>query len=125
MISSAHYSPPGSPHFDRNKLDDLIDSFGIVKVEQTVVAFEKELRRCFKSDLAGSRREAHELINAAGVLGFETLLERVRALSDPNVGDDKAFAMLATCRETRDAVLDVIASRILPQLIATTTRMAG
>ncbi len=123
--SSAHLSPPGSPHIDRKKLEELIDSFGIVKVEQTVVAFEKELRRCFKSDLAGSRREAHELINAAGVLGFETLLERVRALSDPNVADDDAFVILATCRETRDAVLEVIAAKILPQLIATTTRMAG
>jgi signal transduction histidine kinase/CheY-like chemotaxis protein len=108
-----------------NKLDDLTDSFGIVKVEQTVVAFEKELRRCFKSDLAGSRREAHELINAAGVLGFETLLERVRALNDPNVEDDDAFGMLAQCRDTRDAVLQVIASRILPQLIASSHRKAG
>jgi len=33
--SRAHLSPPGSPHFNRNKLDDLTDSFGIVKVEQT------------------------------------------------------------------------------------------
>ena len=40
--SRAHLSPPGSPHFNRNKLDDLTDSFGIVKVEQTVVAFERE-----------------------------------------------------------------------------------
>ena len=123
--AGAPLSSPGSPHFNRNKLDDLTDSFGIVKVEQTVVAFEKELRRCFKSDLAGSRREAHELINAAGVLGFETLLERVRALSDPNVGDDDAFGMLAQCRDTRDAVLEVIASRILPQLIASSHRKAG
>jgi CheY-like chemotaxis protein len=123
--SSVHLSTPSSPHFNRNKLDDLTDSFGIVKVEQTVVAFEKELRRCFKSDLAGSRREAHELINAAGVLGFETLLERVRALSDPNVGDDDAFGMLPQCRETRDAVLEVIAARILPQLIASSHRKAG
>jgi PAS domain S-box-containing protein len=123
--SGAHLSSPGSPHFNRNKLDDLTDSFGIVKVEQTVVAFEKELRRCFKSDLANSRREAHELINAAGVLGFETLLERVRALSNPNVEDDDAFAMLAQCRDTRDAVLEVIAARILPQLIASPHRKAG
>lgn len=123
--SNAHPSSPGSPHFNRKKLEDLTDSFGIVKVEQTVVAFEKELRRCFKSDLAGARREAHELINAAGVLGFETLLARVRALSDPHVEDDDAFGMLVQCRETRDAVLEVIAARILPQLIASSHRKAG
>ena len=32
--AGARLSPPGSPHFDRNKLDDLTDSFGIVKVER-------------------------------------------------------------------------------------------
>ncbi|MFZ3357411.1 MAG: hypothetical protein WA177_01505 [Xanthobacteraceae bacterium] len=83
------------------------------------------MRRCFKSDLAESRREAHELINAAGVLGFETLLERARALSNPNVEDDDAFGMLAQCRDTRDAVLEVITARILPQLIASPHRKAG
>ncbi len=123
--SSSHLSPPGSPHFNRAKLEELTGSFGIVKVEQTVVAFEKELRRSFKSGLASSRREAHDLINAAGVLGFETLLERVRALSDLSAGDDEAFTMLARCRETQDAVLEVIAASIFPQLVATTGRKAG
>ena len=117
--------PRGSPHFNRDKLEDLIGHFGIAKVEHTVMAFEKELRRCFKSDLASARREGHDLINAAGVLGFETLLEQARALNDTNVADDEAWKMLAQCRETRDAVLKLIATTILPQLIASTHRKAG
>jgi PAS domain S-box-containing protein len=116
---------PGSPHFNRNKLDDLIGRLGVAKVERTLVTFEKELRRCFKSDLARSRREAHDLINTAGVLGFETLLERVRALNDASAGDDQAFRALAQCRETRDGVLEVIAATILPQLIASAHRRTG
>jgi CheY-like chemotaxis protein len=118
-------APGGSPHFNRSKLDDLIGIFGIVKVEQTLVTFEKELGRCFKSDLASSRREAHDLINAAGVLGFETLLECVRALNDTDAGDDEAFRTLAQCRDTRDAVLEIIATRILPQLNASARRKTG
>jgi CheY-like chemotaxis protein len=114
--------PPGSPHFNRNKLEDLIGHFGVAKVEHTLLMFEKELRRCFKSDLASSRREAHDLINSAGVLGFETLLERARALNDSSAGDDEAFRTLARCREARDAVLEVIGATILPQLIASARR---
>ncbi|HUD87200.1 MAG TPA: ATP-binding protein [Xanthobacteraceae bacterium] len=123
--SSDQSVPPGSPHFNRNKLEDLIGHFGIVKVEHTLDAFEKELRRSFRSDLASSRREAHDLINAAGVLGFDTLLERARALNDANAGDDEAVKTLAQCRETRDAVLELIAATILPQLIASTVRKTG
>jgi PAS domain S-box-containing protein len=117
--------PRGSPHFNRDKLEDLIGHFGIVKVEHTLLAFEKELRRCFKSDLASSRREGHDLINAAGVLGFETLLEQARALNDTSVTDEQASIMLAQCRETRVAVLKIIAATILPQLISSTHRKAG
>jgi PAS domain S-box-containing protein len=117
--------PRGSPHFNRDKLEDLIGHFGIVKVEHTLMAFEKELRRCFKSDLASSRREGHDLINAAGVLGFETLLEQARALNDTSVTDEQASIMLAQCRETRVAVLKIIAATILPQLISSTHRKAG
>jgi CheY-like chemotaxis protein len=123
--SSDQPVPPGSPHFNGNKLEDLIGHFGIAKVERTLIAFEKELRRSFKSDLASSRREAHDLINAAGVLGFETLLECVRALNDADAKDDDALRTLTQCRETRDAVLDVIAATILPQLMASVRRKAG
>jgi PAS domain S-box-containing protein len=112
----------GSPHFNRNKLEDLIGHFGIAKVEHTLVMFEKELRRYFKSDLADSRREAHDLINAAGVLGFETLLECARALNDINVENDDILKTLTQCRETRDMVLEIIGGTILPQLIASNHR---
>jgi PAS domain S-box-containing protein len=118
-------APLGSLQFNRNKLEDLIGHFGIGKVEHTLVTFEKELRRYFKSDLASSRREAHDLINAAGVLGFETLLDCARALNNPSAGDDEAFRTLAQCREIRDAVLEVIAATILPQLVASPDRKAA
>jgi len=117
--------PPGSPHFNRIKLEDLIGHLGIAKVEHTVLAFEKELGGCFKSDLAKSRREAHDLINTAGVLGFETLLERARALNDSSTRDDEVCRALAQCREEREGVLEVIAATILPLLSASVRRKTG
>jgi len=117
--------PPGSPHFNRGTLEDLTGNIGIAKVEHTLVAFEKELRHCFQSDLAGSRREAHDLINTAGALGFETLLECARALNDTGVSDDEARITLKQCRETRDTVLGLIAATIWPQLIASAHRKTG
>ena len=38
---------------------------------------------------------------------------------------DEAVKTLAQCRETRDAVLELIAATILPQLIASTVRKTG
>ena len=62
------------------------------------------------------------MINTAGVLGFDTLLEHARALDDPNAEDKDAFRTLAQCRDERDAVLEVIAATILPQLTASVSR---
>jgi CheY-like chemotaxis protein len=118
-------APSGSPHFNRNTLDELTDSFGVAKVEQTLVTFQKELGRCFNAELTQSRREAHDIINAAGVLGFESLLERVRALCDDKTGDAEASMMLAQCIEARDIVLGLIAATILPQLVTSVHRKAG
>jgi PAS domain S-box-containing protein len=118
-------APSGSPHFNRNTLDALIDSFGIAKVEQTLATFQNELGRCFNADLTQSRREAHDIINAAGVLGFETLLDRVRALCDDATGDAEASIVLAQCIEARGEALEVIAATILPQLVTSVHRKAG
>ena len=120
--SSEQPVPPGDSHFNHNKLEDLIGQFGIAKVERTLATFEKELSCCFKSDLAKSRREAHGMINTAGVLGFDTLLEHARALDDPDAEDKEAFRALAHCRDERDAVLEAIGATILPQLIASASR---
>jgi PAS domain S-box-containing protein len=112
----------GASHYNHNRLEDLIGQFGIAKVEHTLATFEKELRCCFKSDLARSRWDAHAIINTAGVLGFDTLLEHARALDNTNAEDEEAFRTLAHCRDERDAVLEVIDATILPQLMASASQ---
>ena len=68
------------------------------------------------TDLVAARREAHDLINGAGVFGFESLLARVRMLEETTSDGEEAQRLLAQCRHTRDAVLDIIATTTRPQL---------
>ena len=111
-----HPAAPGSPLFNGAKLAELIGNLGAGKFESTLQMFEKQLRNCFRSDLATSRHEAHDLINGAGVFGFESLLARVRMFEETTRDDEEAQRLLAQCRHTRDAVLDIIATTIRPQL---------
>ena len=109
-------APATSPLFNPNKFEELIANLGPAKVERTLRLFEKQLLDCFRSDLATSRREAHDLINGAGVLGFESLLARAYALKEAVADDEEARRLLAQCCNTRDAVIDIIAETIRPQL---------
>ena len=73
---------------------------------------------------------ATDMMQAVPMLGgliYEAVMERnsVRALNDTSASDDVAFRTLAQCRETKDAVLEIIAGTILPQLIAWGRRKAG
>ena len=105
-----------SPMFNHTRLDELIYSLGPRKVEQTLRMFQRQLGDCFQSDIAQARSEAHDLINAAGVLGFELLLDYALALKDTPDGLPVSDALMADCRDTRDAVLEIIETTVLPHL---------
>ena len=120
-----HPAQPASPLFNYAKLEELIGNLSTAKVERTLGLFEEQLRNCFHSDLAASRREAHDLINGAGVFGFESLLARAFALKETTADDDEARRLLAQCCHTRDAVLDIIATTIQPQLAAAIYRKSA
>lgn len=112
----------GSPLFNGAKLEGMVANLGAAKVERTLQMFEKQLRGYFRSDLVTSRHEAHDLINGAGVFGFESLLARARACEETTADNEEAQRLLAQCRNTRDAVLDIIATAIRPQLEASVYR---
>lgn len=114
-----------SPMFNHTRLDELIDSLGPRKVEHTLRMFQKQLGDCFQSDIAQARSEAHDLINAAGVLGFELLLDYALALKDTPDALPVNDALMADCRDTRDAVLEIIETTVLPHLAAPGLRKAG
>lgn len=96
------------------------------KVEHTLLMFQKQLAACFAGDIASAQIQAHDLINAAGVLGFEQLLDLALALKDTTEADDAALpALLAEGRDARDAVLDIIATTVLPHVVGPALRKAG
>jgi CheY-like chemotaxis protein len=116
---------PASPHLNRAQLEAFIGTVGSDRVEKTLRVFERQLRDSFNSDLMTSRREAHDLINAAGLLGFETLFRNVQALSN-SVGESaETIALLNQCRQTRDAVVAIISETTLHPPAADSLRKAG
>jgi CheY-like chemotaxis protein len=127
LPSSAHgaQSPAGDSVVNQAKLEELINALGAVKVESTLLKFAEQLRGSFNGDLADARREAHDLINSAGLLGFETLLELVRTLKDTPGDGEPALGLLAQCRHTRDTVLALIAEKVLPGLGGPVLRKTG
>ena len=88
--------------------------------------FQKQLAGCFEADIATACIQAHDLINAAGVLGFEQLLDLALALKDTTEADAAALpALMAAGRDARDAVLAIIETTVLPHLAAPGLRKAG
>jgi PAS domain S-box-containing protein len=127
LPSNAHgaQSAPGDSVVNQAKLEELINALGLVKVESTLLKFAEQLRGSFNGSLADARREAHDLINSAGLLGFETLLELVRTLKDTPGDGEEALGLLAQCRHTRDAVLELVTAKVLPGLGGPVLRKAG
>jgi CheY-like chemotaxis protein len=114
-----------SPLFNHARLEELVAGIGQRKVERALRDFAGQLSGCFHSDITASRREAHDLINAAGLLGFEQLLDQAMALKDSNDTGLETPLLMADCRLTRDAVLDVIATTVLPLVAAPGARKAS
>jgi PAS domain S-box-containing protein len=123
-VLGAHSVPEGSV-VNQAKLEELINALGPVKVESTLLKFAEQLRGSFNGSLPEARREAHDLINSAGLLGFETLLELVRTLKDTPGDGEEALGLLAQCRLARDAVLELVTAQVLPGLGGPVLRKAG
>jgi CheY-like chemotaxis protein len=113
------------PVVNQARLEELINALGPVKVERTLRKFAEQLRGSFKGSTDDARREAHDLINSAGVLGFETLLEMVRELKDATGNGDDVIGLLTECRRAQEAVLGLIASESLPGLSSPTLLKTG
>ena len=125
-LAAAPAALASSPVFNHTRLDELIDSLGPRKVEHTLLMFRKQLAGCFEADIATARIQAHDLINAAGVLGFEQLLDLALALKDTTEADAAVLpALMAAGRDARDAVLEIIETTVLPHLAGPGLRKTG
>lgn len=86
----------------RIELTQALGEHGVRDFEQT---FMNQLAACFKGDRDETRREAHDLINPASVLGLDGLVRHCHALQDPlRTADDHAWH-LNKARVLRDQLL--------------------
>jgi PAS domain S-box-containing protein len=115
-----------SDPFERAKFDELVDVLGAPKVEGVTIRFMKQLAGCFKSTPEAAKQEAHDLLNSAGVLGLDALVERCRCFVATPPGDkDRMAALLGEMRQAQTGALRIIESTILPELRALSLRPTG
>jgi len=85
--SSKDGGSSGQLLFNQQTLELLIEQIGAERSEAIIAAFGERLGAAFKSTIDEARREAHDLINTAGTLGLEKLVEACRDMQDVGEGD--------------------------------------
>ncbi|MDR3375189.1 MAG: ATP-binding protein [Ancalomicrobiaceae bacterium] len=88
QLHSAEVAKEETPApFDERNWSVLAKIIGKERANAIVDAFANELRRAFKSTIENARHEAHDLINCAGLLRFERLLDACRELAASGTDD--------------------------------------
>ena len=112
--------------FDRSRFDELVEVLGTVRAASTVSKFAEQLTASFRSAPDLSRREAHALINGAGVLGFGDLTVLCREIElVPKSAEREFGARLSEMHSMRKAVLALIENELLPELRGSQLRRTG
>ncbi len=106
-----------TPHYERDRLDELISVLGTDRTENTVRSFAAHLAASFEASPASARQEAHDLLNTAGVLGFGELAALCRKVEQVPDGNTIDFAAaLQEMRQEKAVVQDIVARQVLPGL---------
>ncbi len=108
-----------SPHFNRSKFNELLDLIDSDGVEHTIARFVEVLSACFKSTPEAARLEAHDILNIAGVLGFDSFVVLCRDLEQAPPDDaERLRASLEQIRGVQAIVLRTLSDELLPELRA-------
>ncbi|MDR3460929.1 MAG: ATP-binding protein [Beijerinckiaceae bacterium] len=115
-----------SPHFDGTKYDEFVRMLGVARVERTATKFLDQLTKAFKSTPDETRREAHDLINCAGLLGFHSLVEACQAICVTTAHDAaRQRDVLEEARRVQSLARQTLATQILPKLRGFSRRPDG
>jgi PAS domain S-box-containing protein len=115
-----------SPHFDRPKCEEFVRALGAERAGRTAAKFLDQITEAFKSTPENTHREAHDLINCAGLLGFHSLVEACRAVGQASLEDaDHQTAALEEARTAQALARETLITRILPRLRAASLRPTG
>jgi PAS domain S-box-containing protein len=115
-----------SPQFDRLKYDEFVRLVGSAKAEHIATRFLGDLSAAFRSSAEAARREAHALVNAAGVLGFGFFVDVCRAIEVASPEDVNQQNMaIQEGRRAQSLVRQTLLSVLLPELRGTGLRATG
>jgi CheY-like chemotaxis protein len=115
-----------SSHFDRPKCDEFVRAVGSERAGRIAARFLGQVTEAFKSTPENTRREAHDLINCAGQLGFHSLVEACRAVGQASLEDaDHQSAALEEARKAQSMARETLVTRILPRLRASPLQPTG
>ena len=115
-----------SPQFDRLKYDEFVRLVGSAKAEHIATRFLSDLSVAFRSSADAARREAHALVNAAGVLGFEPFVGVCRAIEAASPEDVNEQNMaIQEGRRAQSIVHQTLLGTLLPELRGTALRATG
>jgi CheY-like chemotaxis protein/anti-sigma regulatory factor (Ser/Thr protein kinase) len=116
------------PNFDRPKFEELLDVVGAEKAKHIAMKFLGELTDAFefKCTLAEAQREAHALINCAGVLGLQNLVAACRAVEFVSPDDaEHGFVAMEEVRREQSVARQTLPGRLLPKLHEMAVRPTG
>jgi CheY-like chemotaxis protein len=112
--------------FNRLKLEEFVGVLSAEKVERIAAKFVEQLACAFKSTPQEAQREAHDLINVAGILGFDELVELCREIQQTAPHDrGRLRALLEEIGFAQEAALRTFSEDLLPELRAASLQLAA
>jgi PAS domain S-box-containing protein len=104
------------PDFNRIKFNEFVANFGSAWVEENAAKFSSMLDACFNSTPDLARREAHQILNFAGLLGFERLVELCREVENaPEDEPANQIQKLDQIRRAKATALQTLRVIIIPE----------
>jgi PAS domain S-box-containing protein len=104
------------PDFNRTKFDELVANFGSAWVEENAAKFSSMLDGCFRSTSDMARREAHQILNFAGLLGFERLVALCREVENaPEDEPANQIQRLDQVRRAKATALQKLHDVVIPE----------
>ena len=91
-------------------------NFGSAWVEENAAKFSNMLDACFNSTPDVARREAHQILNFAGLLGFERLVELCREVEyAPEEEPANQIQKLDQIRRAKVRALETLRDVVIPE----------
>jgi signal transduction histidine kinase/CheY-like chemotaxis protein len=104
------------PDFNRDKCDELVANFGSAWVAENAAKFASVLEGCFRSTPDAARREAHQILNFAGLLGFERLVELCREVENAPEGEpSQQLRQFNLVRRAQATAVETLRRLVIPE----------